>query len=78
MSDSFTDREFGLGAVVGAREMIYAGGFGPEDFALLDAVFQAAWQHIEIKYVETLGAAPPNRAPARGNPLLEKCSWWRW
>ena len=52
MSDSFTDREFGLGAVVGAREMIHAGGFGPEDFALLDAVFQAAWQHIEIKYVE--------------------------
>ena len=52
MSDSFTDREFGLGAVAGAREMIHAGGFGPEDFALLDAVFQAAWQHIEIKYVE--------------------------
>ena len=52
MSDSFTEREFGLGGVVRAREMIHARGFGPEDFALLDAVFQAAWQHIEIKYVE--------------------------
>ena len=41
-----------LGSVVRAREMIHARGFGPEDFALLDAVFQAAWQHIEIKYVE--------------------------
>ena len=52
MSDSFTERDFGLGGVVRAREMIHAGGFGPEDFALLDAVFQAAWQHIETKYVE--------------------------
>ena len=33
MSDSFTEREFGLGGVVRAREMIYARGFGPEDFA---------------------------------------------
>ena len=52
MSAPFTERDFGLGSVVRAREMIHAGGFGPEDFALLDAVFQAAWQHIEIKYVE--------------------------
>ena len=38
--------------MVRAREIVHARGFGPEDFALLDAVFQAAWHHIEIKYVE--------------------------
>ena len=42
----------GLGGVLRAREIVHAGGFGPEDFALLDAVFQAAWHHIEIKCVE--------------------------
>jgi hypothetical protein len=52
MSDSFTERDFGLGGVLRAREIVHAGGFGPEDFALLDAVFQAAWHHIEIKCVE--------------------------
>ena len=26
--------------------------FGPEDFALLDAVFQVAWHQIEDRYVE--------------------------
>ena len=41
-----------LGSVVRAREIVHARGFGPEDFALLDAVFQAAWHHIEIKCVE--------------------------
>jgi hypothetical protein len=30
-----------------ARQIIVDGGFGPEDFAVLDAAFNAAWTQIE-------------------------------
>lgn len=50
--DGTNTKSDSLGGVLRAREIVHAGGFGPEDFALLDAVFQAAWHHIEIKCVE--------------------------
>jgi hypothetical protein len=48
--DGMNTKSDSLGGVLRAREIVQ--GFGPEDFALLDAVFQAAWHHIEIKCVE--------------------------
>ena len=69
MSNSFTEREFGLGGVVRAREIIHARGFGPEDFALLDAVFQAAWQRSSRSILlKTTGMRTEHG-------LLQ--SWWR-
>jgi hypothetical protein len=32
-----------------ARQIICDGGFGPEDFAVLDAAFEAAWSEIKAR-----------------------------
>jgi hypothetical protein len=32
-----------------ARQIIVDGGFGPEDFAILEAAFSAAWEKIEAR-----------------------------
>ena len=50
--DATNTKSDSLGGVARAREIVHARGFGPEDFALLDAVFQAAWQQVEPKYAE--------------------------
>ena len=59
--DGTNTKSDSLGGVLRAREIVHAGGFGPEDFALLDAVFQAAWHHIEINCVDVEGERKASR-----------------